>query len=146
MLDNNNAPGMIVRWAGGLAEPLFSGLNARIQLLSVMNADDLKKGLAAILIDTTPLPTALVCRGTRWTAFSVLARIIAGSDQGGIVMRNAIFASLAASLALIAVLFTAAAPAQAQKGGGRGGAQQFVCKSGHYVKNVKGCKENGGQW
>jgi hypothetical protein len=61
-------------------------------------------------------------------------------------MRNAIFASLAANLALIAVLFIAAPPAQAQKGGGRGSAQQYVCKSGHYVRNVNGCQENGGQW
>jgi hypothetical protein len=29
----------------GIAEPLFAGLNAKIQLLPAMNAEDLKKGL-----------------------------------------------------------------------------------------------------
>jgi hypothetical protein len=29
----------------GIAEPLFAGLNAKIELLPAMNADDLKRGL-----------------------------------------------------------------------------------------------------
>jgi hypothetical protein len=29
----------------GIVEPLFAGLNAKVQLLPAMNAEDLKKGL-----------------------------------------------------------------------------------------------------
>ena len=32
----------------GIAEPLFVGLHAEIELVPVMNADDLKKGLGAV--------------------------------------------------------------------------------------------------
>ena len=32
----------------GIAEPLFVGLHAEIELIPVMNADDLKKGLGAV--------------------------------------------------------------------------------------------------
>ena len=32
----------------GIAEPLFVGLHAEIELAPVMNADDLKKGLGAV--------------------------------------------------------------------------------------------------
>lgn len=32
----------------GIAEPLFAGLNAKIELQPVMNADDLKKGLSGL--------------------------------------------------------------------------------------------------
>jgi hypothetical protein len=62
-------------------------------------------------------------------------------------MKNiSIFTSLAAYLALIAVLFIPA-PAQAQGLGGSGsGPPKHVCKSGHNVRNPKGCKENGGKW
>ncbi len=62
-------------------------------------------------------------------------------------MRNGyIFASLA-GLALIAVLFSPAPPAQAQgglRGSGGRGAAHYVCKSGQNVKNPRACKENGG--
>ena len=32
----------------GIAEPLFSGFNAEIELVPAMNGDDLRRGLAAI--------------------------------------------------------------------------------------------------
>jgi hypothetical protein len=61
-------------------------------------------------------------------------------------MRNiCVFSSLAAGLALIALLFIPAPPAQAQglKGSGRG-PPKYVCKSGQNVRNPKACTENGG--
>jgi hypothetical protein len=36
----------------GVVEPLFMGFNAEVELLPVMNADDLKKGLGSVMKDT----------------------------------------------------------------------------------------------